>query len=59
MRSLIILEARGLGIPLQEVSKEVIAIDVLPTRSLFDGGILRRLLLRVSPAKPTSAPLRF
>ena len=29
------------------------------TRSLFASDILRRLLLRVSPAKPTSAALRF
>ena len=36
---------------LQEVSKEVVGIHVLPTRSLFGGGILRRLLRRVSLAK--------
>ena len=59
MRSLIILEARGLRIPLQEVTKEVVGIHVLLTRSLFGDGIPRRLLLRVSLAKPTSAPLRF
>jgi hypothetical protein len=44
---------------LQAVSKEVIGIHVLPTRSLFGDGILRRLLRRVFLAKPTSAPLRF
>jgi hypothetical protein len=44
---------------LQAVTKEVIGIHVLLTRSLFDGGILRRLLLPVSVAKPTSAPVRF
>jgi hypothetical protein len=42
---------------LQEITKEVVGIHVLLTRSLFDGGIPRRLLLRVSLAKPTSAPL--
>jgi hypothetical protein len=41
------------------VNKEVVGIHVLLTRSLFGGGILRRLLLRVSLAKSTSAPLRF
>jgi hypothetical protein len=43
---------------LQSATKEVIGIHVL-TRSLFGDGTLRKLLLRVSPAKPTSAPLRF
>ena len=55
---------RGRGVEtkareLQEVTKEVVGTHVLPIRSLFFGGILRRLLLRVSLAKPTSAPLRF
>src|SRR6516164_8270755 len=59
MRSLIILEARGLRIPLQEVTKEVVGIHVLLTRSLFGDGIPRSLLLRVSLAKPTFAALRF
>jgi hypothetical protein len=36
-----------------------ILIHVLLTRSLFGDGIPHRLLLRVSLAKPTSAPLRF
>jgi len=43
----------------QEITKEVAGIHVLLTRSLFGDGIPRRLLLRVSRAKPTSAPLRF
>jgi hypothetical protein len=43
----------------QEIMKEVIGVHGLPARSLFGGGILRRLLLRVSVAKPTSALLRF
>jgi hypothetical protein len=43
----------------QEISKEVAGIHVLLTRSLFGDGIPRRSLLRVSLAKPTSAPLRF
>ena len=41
------------------VSKEVVGIYVLPSRSPFAYGILRRLPLRVSPAESTSAPLRF
>jgi hypothetical protein len=41
------------------VNKKVSGIHVRLTRSLFGGGILRRLLRRVSLAKPTSAPLRF
>jgi hypothetical protein len=49
----------GLGNALQEIIKEVIGIHVLLTRSLFGGGIPRRLLLRVSLAKLTSAPLPF
>jgi hypothetical protein len=43
----------------QEVSKEVVGIHVLLTRSLFDDGIPRKLLLPVSPAKLTSAPSPF
>ena len=43
MRSLIILEARGLRIPLQEVTKEVVGIHVLLTRSLFGDSIPRNL----------------
>ena len=43
---------------LQRVTKEEVGFHVLPTRSLFGGGILRRLLRRVSLAKPTSALLR-
>jgi transposase InsO family protein len=39
-------------------TKEVVGIHVLPSRSLFGGGTLRRLLLRVSLAKSTSAALR-
>src|ERR1700730_13298160 len=41
------------------ITKEVVGIHVLRTRSLFACDILRRLLRRVSLAKPTSAPLRF
>jgi hypothetical protein len=41
------------------VSKDVVGIHVLMTRLLFGDSISRRLLLRVSPAKPISAPLRF
>src|SRR5215470_7955060 len=37
------------------VTKEVVGIRGLLTRSLFGGGIPRRLLRRVSLAKPTSA----
>ena len=47
------------GDPRKAVTKEVVGIHVLLTRSLFACDILRRLLLRVSLAKPTSAPLRF
>jgi len=55
---------RGRGVEtkareLQGVTKEVVGTHVLPIRSLFFGGILRRLLLRVSLAKSTSALLRF
>ena len=42
----------------RQVSKEAVGIHVLLTRSLFGGGILRRLLLRVSPVNSTSAPWR-
>ena len=45
--------------PFKEVSKEVVGTRVLLTRSLFAGGILRRLLPRVSRAKSISAALRF
>jgi len=41
------------------VTQEVVGTHVLLTRSPFGGGILRKLLLRVSLEKPTSAPLRF
>jgi hypothetical protein len=40
------------------VNQEAAGIHVLLTRSLFGDGILRRLLLRVSLAKLTSAPVR-
>ena len=43
----------------QEITKEVVGIRVLLTRSLFGDGIPRRLFRPVSLAKPTSAPLRF
>ena len=42
-----------------KVTKAVVGIYVLPTRLLFADGILRRLPLHVSVAKPISAPLRF
>ena len=41
------------------VTKAVVGIHVLLTRSLFGAGILHRLLLHVSLAKRTSAPVRF
>src|SRR4029077_16635563 len=41
------------------LSKEVVGIHVLLTRSLFGADIRRGWLRPVSPAKPTSAPLRF
>ncbi len=44
---------------LQEVSKEVVGIHVLLTRSLFGDGIPRKSLLPVSPVKLTSAPSLF
>src|SRR5262249_45228720 len=40
---------------LQEIIKVAVGIHVLPLRSLFGDGILRRSLRRVSLAKPTSA----
>ena len=43
----------------QEITKEVAGIHVLLSRSLFGDGIPRKLLLRVSLAKPTSALLLF
>jgi len=43
----------------REVTKEVVGIRVLLTRLLFGDGIPRRLPLRVSLAKPTSALLLF
>ena len=45
--------------PLNRFLKEAVGIHVLLRRSLFGDGILRRLLPRVSLAKPTSAPLPF
>ena len=53
------LKSQEAGDSSARVSKEVIAIHALLTRSLFGDGIPRRLLLRVSLAKLTSAPLRF
>jgi hypothetical protein len=47
------------GGTLQAAIKAVAGIHVLLTHSLFGGGTPRRFLLRVSLAKPTSAPLRF
>ena len=44
---------------LLEVTKGAVGIRVPLTLSLFGDGIPRRLLLRVSLAKPTSAALRF
>jgi hypothetical protein len=40
------------------LNKEVVGIHVLLTRLLFGDSIPRRLLLRVSPVKSTSAPVR-
>jgi hypothetical protein len=45
--------------PLQEITKVPVGFHALLTGSLFGGGIPHRLLLRVSPAKWTSAPLQF
>jgi hypothetical protein len=50
---------RRIGSELPEVTKEVIAAHVLLARSLFGGGNPRRLLLRFSPVKSSSAPARF
>ena len=47
------------GTDLQEITKEVVGTHALLTRSLFGGSIPRRLLLRVSRVKLTSALLRF
>jgi hypothetical protein len=44
---------------LQETFKVVVGSHVLLPRSFFSGDIPRRLLQRVSLAKPTSAPWRF
>jgi len=44
---------------LRIVTKEAVGIHVPLTRSFFGDGIPRRLLLRVSLAKPTLAALRF
>jgi hypothetical protein len=44
---------------LREVSKEVVGIHALLTRSLFGDSIPRKLLLPVSPVKLTSAPWPF
>jgi hypothetical protein len=44
---------------LRAVTKEVVGIRVLLTRSPFAGGIPRRLLRRVSLATPTFVPWRF
>ena len=43
----------------EEATKEVLGTHVLLTRSLFGGSIRRRLLLRFSPEKSTSARVRF
>jgi hypothetical protein len=52
---------KGARLPVAPLSltKEVVGIHVLLTRSLFASDIPHRLLLRVSLAKSTSAPLRF
>ncbi len=42
-----------------KVTKEVVGIHALLTRSFFGGGIPRRLLVRVSLTKSTSVPVRF
>jgi hypothetical protein len=51
--------ADPLGAGIGSVIREVIGIHVLLIRSLFACDIPRRFLLRVSLAKPTSAPVRF
>jgi hypothetical protein len=43
----------------KEITKEVVGIHVLLTRSVFGGGILHRFLQRVSLVKSTSAAVRF
>jgi hypothetical protein len=58
MRLSIILKTTRLEIPRREVTKEVVGFGVPMTRSLSGDGIPRKLLLLVSPAKPTYAPLR-
>jgi hypothetical protein len=40
-------------------NREEVGTRALPPRSFFGGGIVHRLLLRVSPVKSTSAPVRF
>src|SRR5262245_22856295 len=47
------------GRALHAITKELAAIHVLLSRSLFGDGILRSLLLRVSLAKSTSAVLQY
>ena len=46
------------GRALQTATKEAVGILGLPTRSLFGGDTLRKLLRRVSLAKPLSAALQ-
>ena len=46
------------GGALQAVTEEVVGSDVLLSRSPFVCDILRKLLLRVSPVRSTSADLR-
>jgi len=50
---------RGQRFLCEELVKEVIGIHVLLTRLIFGDGIPRRLLRRVSLAKPISAPSRW
>jgi hypothetical protein len=58
-RDTAIVRESGKAISSLQVMKEIVGIHALPIRSLFGDGIPRRLLRRVSPAKPTSVPLRF
>ena len=44
---------------LRALTKEVVGIHILLTRSFFGDNIPRRLLQPVSLEKPNSAPLRF
>jgi hypothetical protein len=44
---------------LQEIAKEKVGISARLSRLLFGGSTPRSLFLRVSRAKPTSAPLPF